>query len=246
MCNRLLRNLILYDCYRDKSERRSIQKCVWYAWILLVVFQLLMSNVSLLGHLCGILSGFAYTYGLFNYLLPGSSFYSAIESSSFLSTCVRRPKFILCTGGSTSGFIPTYSSQNTTPSFASGSIWRNLSSWIPHRESTPAQDNRFPGRGRTLDSGRNQAASDINSASTLQARLLDDSTLDHSSERAESGIGQRRSTVDGSATIGLDASDEQIQKLVAMGFDRTQAEVALAAADGDSNVAVEILMSQQG
>ncbi|XP_010247150.1 PREDICTED: rhomboid-like protein 15 isoform X2 [Nelumbo nucifera] len=229
----------------------------WYAWILLVVFQLLMSNVSLLGHLCGILSGFAYTYGLFNYLLPGSSFYSAIESSSFLSTCVRRPKFILCTGGSTSGFIPTYSSQNTTPSFASGSIWRNLSSWIPHRESTPAQDNRFPGRGRTLDSGRNQAASDINSASTLQARLLDDSTLDHSSERAESGIGQRsdgrRSTVDGSATIvgghmhqqGLDASDEQIQKLVAMGFDRTQAEVALAAADGDSNVAVEILMSQQ-
>lgn len=30
-----------------------------YAFILLVVFQLLMTNVSLLGHLCGILSGFA-------------------------------------------------------------------------------------------------------------------------------------------------------------------------------------------
>ncbi|KAI7999083.1 Rhomboid-like protein 15 [Camellia lanceoleosa] len=56
----------------------------WYAWILLVVFQLLMTNVSLLGHLCGILSGFAYTYGLFNFLLPGSSFYSSIESSSWL------------------------------------------------------------------------------------------------------------------------------------------------------------------
>ncbi|RVW38477.1 Rhomboid-like protein 15 [Vitis vinifera] len=56
----------------------------WYAWILLVVFQLLMTNVSLLGHLCGILSGFAYTYGLFNFLIPGTSFYSAIESSSLL------------------------------------------------------------------------------------------------------------------------------------------------------------------
>lgn len=30
-----------------------------YAFILLVVFQLLMTNVSFLGHLCGILSGFA-------------------------------------------------------------------------------------------------------------------------------------------------------------------------------------------
>ena len=46
---------------------KSIFKCnitIWiscfrYAWILLIVFQLLMTNVSLLGHLCGILSGFA-------------------------------------------------------------------------------------------------------------------------------------------------------------------------------------------
>ena len=71
-----------------------------------------MSNVSLLGHLCGILSGFACqfselfvplschvvevngdftvlpfhadTYGLFNLLMPGTSFYSAIEASSWL------------------------------------------------------------------------------------------------------------------------------------------------------------------
>nr|1VG5_A Chain A, rhomboid family protein [Arabidopsis thaliana] len=42
------------------------------------------------------------------------------------------------------------------------------------------------------------------------------------------------------------ASEEQIQKLVAMGFDRTQVEVALAAADDDLTVAVEILMSQSG
>ncbi|KAL7191104.1 hypothetical protein ACSBR2_023225 [Camellia fascicularis] len=87
---------------------------VRYAWILLVVFQLLMTNVSLLGHLCGILSGFAYTYGLFNFLLPGSSFYSSIESSSWLSACVRRPNFILCTGGNPSGHIPTHLNQYTT------------------------------------------------------------------------------------------------------------------------------------
>ncbi|KAF9598014.1 hypothetical protein IFM89_023586 [Coptis chinensis] len=87
----------------------------WYVWILLIVFQLLMTNVSLLGHLCGILSGYAYTYGLFNILLPGSSFYSTIESSSLLSTCVRRPKFILCTGGNPSGYMPTHTSPNSPP-----------------------------------------------------------------------------------------------------------------------------------
>lgn len=78
-----------------------------------------MKNVSFLGHLCGILSGFVCeflfeislflsplpippfyvrnsaeilkmvslisdTYGLFNFLMPGTSFYSAIEASSWL------------------------------------------------------------------------------------------------------------------------------------------------------------------
>ncbi|KAI3780801.1 hypothetical protein L2E82_10792 [Cichorium intybus] len=40
------------------------------------------------------------------------------------------------------------------------------------------------------------------------------------------------------------ASDEEIQKLLTMGFDKTQVEVAIAAADGDLNVAVKILMIQ--
>ncbi|KAL7191125.1 hypothetical protein ACSBR2_023237 [Camellia fascicularis] len=150
---------------------------VRYAWILLVVFQLLMTNVSLLGHLCGILSGFAYTYGLFNFLLPGSSFYSSIESSSWLSACVRRPNFILCTGGNPSGHIPTHLNQYTTSrGLLSGDIWRRLSSWMPQRETSAqsAEDsNMFPGRGRTLGSGRGQTVSTVSSDSSLEARLLD-------------------------------------------------------------------------
>ncbi|XP_058003310.1 rhomboid-like protein 15 isoform X2 [Hevea brasiliensis] len=235
----------------------------WYAFILLIVFQLLMTNVSLLGHLCGILSGFAYTYGLFNVLMPGTTFYSAIEASSLLSSCVRRPKFIMCTGGNPTGYIPTYSSQNTTSSgLLSGNIWRNLSSWMPQRETfaQSTQDSRFPGRGRTLGSTGSQVIPAVNSDSNLQARLLDNNNSDHSSNLAATGTVERlsdgrRSAVDNTvaaAPEGLTrhqdsvASDEQIQKLVSMGFEKTQVEVALAAADGDLNVAVEILMSQQG
>ncbi|KAL8129465.1 hypothetical protein V2J09_018620 [Rumex salicifolius] len=230
----------------------------WYVWILLLVFQLLMTNVSFLGHLCGILSGFAYTYGLFNILIPGTNFFSAIESASWLSTCVRRPKFILCSGGSPSGYIPTYTGQNTTSSgVTAGSVWNRLSSWMPQRDTSPpqsAEDRRFPGRGRTLAASRSVTVPDLPSDSSLQARLLDDSRADPPSDATAVNVENRRqSSINNVAEhIGVNppnqdpvASSEDIQKLVAMGFDKTQVEVALAAADGDLDVAVEILMSQQ-
>ncbi|KAJ9559113.1 hypothetical protein OSB04_013727 [Centaurea solstitialis] len=231
-----------------------------YPWILLVVFQLLMTNISLLGHLCGILSGFAYTYGLFNFIIPGSSFYSGIESSSWLSTCVRRPKYIMCTGGDPSGYIPTYSTRNTGSSESlAGNMWSNLSSWMPRREvpsQSTEENSRFPGRGRTLGAPQTETVSNSGPDSSLQARLLESPVRPSTQEPI--GAGQQRNDrrqpgIDNTAaaTMGSPvrqvkvASDEEIQKLVAMGFDKTQVEVAIAAADGDLNVAVEILMSQQ-
>ncbi|KAJ0982592.1 hypothetical protein J5N97_010847 [Dioscorea zingiberensis] len=232
-----------------------------YPWILLILFQLLASNVSLLGHLCGILSGFAYTYGLFNYLLPGSSFYSSIESSSLLSACVRRPGFILCTGGTTYGNLPTHSNTTVTSSgITSGSMWRNLSSWMPQRETRvqSTQDSRFPGRGRTLGATQNPPSSVDESDLGLQTRLLDDSLTSRPSETTPITTGPRtldarNPTGDTQSADGLtpyaqavDSFDEELKKLVAMGFEKTHAEVALAAADGDPNIAIEILMSQEG
>ncbi|CAL4926456.1 unnamed protein product [Urochloa decumbens] len=221
----------------------------WYAWILLVLFQFLASNVSLLGHLCGILSGFAYTYGLFNYLLPGPSFYSKIEGLSALSVCVRRPGFILCTGGTTYGQLPTYSNTSAAPSaLINGNFLRNLSSWMPNRQTPTAQegeDPRFPGRARTLGSaGAEPAAREANE--NLHARLLDNTTPSDPLTNSQHTVAN---TVRADATVTadqVDTFDEELKKLVGMGFEKTQAEVALAAADGDPNVAVEILMSQQG
>nr|AFK47663.1 unknown [Lotus japonicus] len=119
---------------------------------------------------------------------------------------------------------------------------------MPQREvsAQSAEDSRFPGAGRTLGSSQGQMASGIQSNSNLQARPLEDSSPNQPSEG--------RHAVDNAATAAAGVphhqaaavSEEEIKKLVAMGFDRTQVEVALAAADGDLNVAVEILMSQQG
>uniref|UniRef100_M4CT52 UBA domain-containing protein n=2 Tax=Brassica campestris TaxID=3711 RepID=M4CT52_BRACM len=230
-----------------------------YPWLLLIAFQLLMTNVSLLGHLCGILSGFAYSYGLFNFLMPGSSFFSTIESASWMASCVRRPKFIMCTGGNPSSYMPTYSVQNTTSSgFSTGNAWRSLSSWLPQREASnqSSEDSRFPGRGRTLSgTARDPTPPAGETNPNLHARLLEDSTPDRLSDATVIGIAEpipaaRQVPIANAAVLPpsqgrVAASEEQIQKLVAMGFERTQVEVALAAADDDLNVAVEILMSQQ-
>ncbi|CAA6662818.1 unnamed protein product [Spirodela intermedia] len=230
----------------------------WYPWILLILFQFLASNVSLLGHLCGILSGFAYTYGIFQYVTPGPAFYSAVESSSILSSCLRRPGFILSSGGTPYGSLPTYSSNSTSSSLLQGNVWRNLSSWVPQRQTPPAQseDPRFPGRGRALGSARSPSPA-TDPDQSLQARLLDDNTATSIPETAGLGIAQRMPdtrpfTVDtlGAATIptrsqDYDGFEEEVKKLVSMGFEKTQVEVALAAADGDPMIAVEILMSQQ-
>ncbi|PWZ54115.1 Rhomboid-like protein 15 [Zea mays] len=273
----------------------------WYAWILLVLFQFLASNVSLLGHLCGILSGFAClsfisflfvnssraifyfliiflakpiylapdTYGLFNYLLPGPSFYSKIEGLSALSVCVRRPGFIMCTGGTTYGQLPTYSNTSAAPSaLINGNFLRNISSWMPSRHISTAQvlknrqchilkyahtcngfllegeDPRFPGRARTLGSVGTEPTAREASAH-LHARLLDNTTpSDPLTNTQHTAV----NTVRADATVTaeqVDTFDEELKKLVGMGFEKTQAEVALAAADGDPNVAIEILMSQQ-
>ncbi|XP_031477391.1 rhomboid-like protein 15 isoform X2 [Nymphaea colorata] len=233
----------------------------WYAWILLVVFQLLMTNVSLLGHLCGILSGFAYTYGMLNFLLPGSSFYSRIEGSSVLSSCVRRPGFIVGGGGSpTAAQLPTYTSVPLSNSPLSGNMWRNLSSWMPQRLSSvsePAQEsNRFPGRGRVLGSAHISSPSPtVSSDSGLQTRLLDTSASVHQDPPLRTGArisDSRNSSVESAAAhierIGttnqtLSNYSDQLQQLVAMGFDKSKAEVALAAT-GDPSAAVELLTNQ--
>uniref|UniRef100_A0A7N0V3H9 Peptidase S54 rhomboid domain-containing protein n=1 Tax=Kalanchoe fedtschenkoi TaxID=63787 RepID=A0A7N0V3H9_KALFE len=229
----ILFSMIVIETSLSGAQYRSVfglfnVPAKWYAWILLIVFQLLMSNVSLLGHLCGILSGFAYIYGAFNIVIPATSFYSSIEGCSWLSACVRRPKFILCTGGNTSGYIPTYSTHNTTSGeLLSGNIWRNLSSWMPQRQSSPAQtieDGRFPGRGRTL--GSSQENSSANYDSSLQTRLLDNNspergiagTILEPQSESQSVVAVERTTQQ------YQASEEDVKSLTAMGFERVKSK----------------------
>jgi hypothetical protein len=161
-----------------------------YPWALLILFQLLMPRVSLLGHLSGILSGFAYTYGLFHWLLLRPERYSAIEGSHVLAPLVRRPGFIV--GGSdgcASLSLPSFSHPRVGPVI--GGAMSSLQSWMPQARSQPQADEKFPGQGHVLGSsagslpptrgatskGGNLQAKPSATQSELETRLLDESHL---------------------------------------------------------------------
>jgi hypothetical protein len=164
------------------------------------------------------------------------------------------------------GFLRTYEKLDCLPreypndifsltsGFSTGNAWRSLSSWLPQREASnqSSEDSRFPGRGRTLSTARDPTAPAGETDPNLHARLLEDSSSpDRLSDATVNTVADSRQAPIANAAVlpqsqgRVAASEEQIQKLVAMGFDRTQVEVALAAADDDLTVAVEILMSQQ-
>jgi hypothetical protein len=60
----------------------------------LIVLQIIIPNLSFLGHLSGILAGTCQLYGVWNCLLPSESLLSRIESQSSLRWLTSYPSFV--------------------------------------------------------------------------------------------------------------------------------------------------------
>jgi rhomboid domain-containing protein 1 len=66
-----------------------------YPWVLLVILQFLMPNISFLGHLCGILVGNAQYFGFLDYFcLMGETFLMDLETRPFLRKLTTIPGFV--------------------------------------------------------------------------------------------------------------------------------------------------------
>ena len=76
---------------------------ILYPWVLLVVLQFIMPNLSFLGHLSGILTGTLQHYGIFHIVEVSDSFLIELESKPILR------KFV-----SLDGFVPTTITTTTT------------------------------------------------------------------------------------------------------------------------------------
>ncbi|KAL4450677.1 hypothetical protein ABPG77_001033 [Micractinium sp. CCAP 211/92] len=103
--------LVLIDSHQASSPTRSIfglfSVPTWaFPWALLVIWQLLVPRASLLGHLTGLLVGYAFATGRLRWLLPSSATYQTVERA--LPFCLHSPSFIAHTAGSGSdAVLPT-------------------------------------------------------------------------------------------------------------------------------------------
>lgn len=68
-----------------------------YPWVLLIVLQFMMPNISFLGHLSGILTGGLYAAGWLQWCIPAQDAVHAWEgNSSWLASLRRKPNYVAC------------------------------------------------------------------------------------------------------------------------------------------------------
>jgi len=76
-----------------------------YPWVLLVTMSILLPDVSFVGHLCGIISGYLYTFGILNFIIPSYEKIARIESSTWYSRIVTIECYVT---GTSTGVSPVF------------------------------------------------------------------------------------------------------------------------------------------
>ncbi|GBG78251.1 hypothetical protein CBR_g26284 [Chara braunii] len=166
----ILFSMIVAETYMSGMTQRSIfgfftVPAQWYPWALLVLFQVIMPNVSILGHLSGLLSGLAFATGVLSIISLPASAISAIESLPCLAPLVRKPTFIV--GGSNVaavGLPGPGASGHEGSGLGFSTMWRRMQGWSQLPSMAPSSADRdhtssagqrptsgpFAGRGHTL------------------------------------------------------------------------------------------------
>ena len=93
----ILFGILAIDCTINKDYDRIC--CCFpippsiYPWLLLLALQTMMEGVSLLGHFSGLVMGYLFAYGLFNFLCLPSNWINKLEQSNLLSFLTRSNRF---------------------------------------------------------------------------------------------------------------------------------------------------------
>lgn len=96
--------LVVVDIQNSDVPTRSVMGFVsvpakWYPWALLVLLQLMIPNVSFLGHFSGIMLGTWQANGGLRWLLPSVELTRELEAWSALRPLTDHPRWITCPDG---------------------------------------------------------------------------------------------------------------------------------------------------
>jgi membrane associated rhomboid family serine protease len=95
----ILFHWLVLECHYGDHAARSLLgsvsvPAVYYPWVLLVVLQVILPNLSWMGHLVGILTGTMQCRGLlWNYLMPSEHVFRDMESWPSLAVITTRPSY---------------------------------------------------------------------------------------------------------------------------------------------------------
>jgi membrane associated rhomboid family serine protease len=71
-----------------------------YPWVLLVLIQVVLPNISMMGHLAGVIVGFLLVAGALKWLLPSDGCYTSVEGWESLGAVTRASTYVRATGKS--------------------------------------------------------------------------------------------------------------------------------------------------
>ena len=95
----VLFHLCVIQAYRHPNATRSLfgffsVSSTVYPWVLLIALQIIIPNVSFLGHLSGILVGTLQVYGLLDILLPSHEYRIQCDQMDFIRPATSQPNYI--------------------------------------------------------------------------------------------------------------------------------------------------------
>jgi len=95
----VLFHLCVIQAYRHPNATRSLfgffsVSSTVYPWVLLIALQIIIPNISFLGHLSGILAGTLQVYGLLDILLPSHEYRIQCDQMDIIRPATSQPNYI--------------------------------------------------------------------------------------------------------------------------------------------------------
>ena len=96
-------SLVVVDSHLTPTATRTLFGIVnvstrWYPLALLAALQLLLPSASVLGHLAGVLVGYAYCWGYLNWAVLSPTAVNTLERTRYMTMVVSRPNAVLSAG----------------------------------------------------------------------------------------------------------------------------------------------------